>query len=883
MPELGRFSRELRARLWKPSVDDEVRDEMAHHLDMMMQDLLAQGVAPDEARRRAEAKFGDVARLSADCRTSAIARDAGRRRSEWWSELTQDVRQAVRQLRNAPRFAFVAIFTLAVGLGAATTIFGIANAVLLRPLAYPDADRLVIAREMTPAGQPFSISEPDYLDWSARQRSFASLAIFVPTNPSLVGDGEPEQLRAAWVTHTLADVLGVAPELGRFISADQDRRGGDTRVVVISHDLWQRRYGGDPGIIGRSLDIDAVRYRVVGIMPPAFEFPDRTDAWMPLRPIPDFPRGDRRNEAVGRLRPGVSMDAAWRELRAIQRDLAVEYPASNEGWSAHVEPFKRWYIPESLESRVKVLLVTVALLLIMACTNVANLLVARSATREREMAVRATLGAGRWRMARQLLTESLVLSVLGALAGVGVAMAATPIIKSIGGDVIPRLSEMRVDWRVLLFAIPVCIGTGLAFGMAPALRLSRPTGGGGDRLHATLRSGTRVAGNRRVRHVLVVSSVALAMVLLVSAGLVATSFRHLMGVELGYSPREVMLAGVNLPNERYNSDKRAVFFEEAIRRLAAIPGVRNAAAINIAPFGGGNTAMRIIPAERLEARQDDYKVASWRVVTPDFFSAMSVRRIAGRTFTSADRPPSENVVVINEALAHTLFPGASPIGRRVTLGNKRTMTVIGVVGDTRVLQLDSLPAPAMYFNHAQFPWQTMWFTVRFSGNAASVVSAIRREIAAMDPVLPVSGVRPLADVVSDVAAEPRLTMLVFAIFATSALLLAAVGLYGVVSFGVSQRTREIGVSMALGAPVSRVMRGVLREGGVLAGIGVVIGSVAAYGVSGILRVILYETERGDPRIYVAVAALLLLVAALASAIPARRAARLDPVVALRAD
>ncbi len=884
MPELGRFSRELRARLWKPSVESEVRDELAHHLDMMVRDLVAQGVAPDEARRRAEAKFGNVERLAAECRDTGERRDTERRRAEWRGELMQDVRQALRQLRQAPRFAFVAIFTLAVGLGASTIIFGIANAVLLRPLPYAEPDRLVIAREMTPAGQPFSISEPDYLDWVARQKFFSSLAIFLPTSPSLVGDGEPEQLRASWATHALAEVLGVTPELGRWYNADEDMRGGDTRVVVISHALWQRRYGGDPHILGRMLDIDAIRYRVVGVMPKRFDFPDRTDAWMPLRPVSDYPRGDRRNEAVARLRPGVTLESGWNDLKAIARALASEYPKTNEGWSAQVEPFKRWYVPESLEARVKVLLVAVVFLLMMACANVANLLLARSASREREMAVRATLGAGRWRMARQLLTESLVLSVLGAMVGVTIAAAATPLIRSLGVEVISRIDELQIDWRVLAFAIPACLLTGLAFGLTPALRLSRPaTSAGGDRLHAALRSGTRVAGGGRVRNALVVSSVALAMVLLVGAALVGTSFRRLMGVDLGFSPGEILIAGVKLPNERYKGERTVRFFEEANQRLAAIPGVRLSGATNIPPFGVGNTAMGIIPAERSGVRQDEYKVASWRVVTPDFFSALSIRLKAGRTFTRSDGYPGEEVIVINETLARNLWPAESPIGHRVTLGNGRTMTVIGVVGDTRVLQLDSLPAPSMYFAHAQFPWSSMWFTIRAAGSAAQLEGAVRRELAAMDKDLAVAGVRPLPELVSNTAAEPRLTMLVFSIFATSALLLAAVGLYGVVSFGVSQRTREIGVSMALGAPASRVVRGILREGTMLAGAGVAIGAVIAYGATGVLRTILYETGRGDPVTYVAVAALLLIVASLASAIPARRAARLDPVIALRAD
>ena len=886
MPELGRFSRALRARLWKPSVDDEVREEMAYHLELMERDLVASGVPPDEARARARRRFGDVGRIAAECRTTGERRDAERRRGEWRAELAQDVRQAVRQLRNAPRFAVVAILTLAVGLGASTTIFGIANAVMLRPLPYADPDRLVIARELSPAGQPFSISETNYLDWSARQRVFSSLAIFGGRAFTLVGDGDPERLRGALVTHTFFDVLGVPPLAGRGFLAEEDRKGGDTRVVVIAHALWQRRFGGDVRLLGSTIDLDGVRHRLVGIMPPSFDFPDRAEVWAPLAPDPAYHRGDRRNDAVARLRPGVTLEQATRDLARIAGQLAAEYPESNEGWSAEAGHFRRWFVSPSLESRVVALLVIVALLLVMACANVANLLLARAATRQREMAVRATLGAGRWRMARQLLTESAVLCLAGAVAGVAIAAAAAPLIRGVAAGSIPRLADMAVDWRVLAFAVVASGMTGMAFGLAPALRLSRPAGGAGgagDQLHEALRSGSRVADGGGVRQALVVLSVALAMVLLVGAGLVGSSFRRLMSVDLGFSPERVLLAGVTLPGERYDAERSITFVGEATRRLQAIPGVVRAGATNIAPFGGGNTAMGYVPAERAGERREVYRGASWRVVTPDYFAATSIPLRAGRAFSGEDHISGAEVAVVNEALARQAWPGVSALGRRITLESGRTMTVVGVVGDTRQLVLDSLPVPTVYLAHAQFPWRTMWFTVRTSGDPRLVATAVRRELHALDPLLPVAGLRPMVEQVSDVAAEPRLTMLVFTIFATSALVLAAVGLYGIVSYGVEQRTREIGVQMALGAQSSRVVRRILGEGMWLALAGVAIGTVASYAVARVLRVILYETEPGDPSTYAAVGALLLVVASLASAVPAWRAARLDPVTALRGE
>ncbi len=539
MAELGRFTRDLRARLWKPSVADEVRDEMQAHLEMLESDFRAQGLSPDEAREAARRQFGDVPRLEQECQTLGEERDEVRRRTEWLGELRQDVRQALRQLRSAPRFAVVAILTLAVGLGASTTIFGVANAVLLRPLPFPESDRLVLTNERTPAGMRFAISEPDFLDWAAQSKRMTHAA-FEGRRTSLVVKGEAEQLQGAVVTASFFPVLGVAPALGRTILPEEDRKGGDWHVAVISDGLWARRFGGSRDVLGTSIMLDGVSHRIVGVMPPGFDFPERTDVWTPLVPVPEYPRNDRRLEGVARLAPGVTRTQANDELEQISAQLSEQYPPSNDGWGSDVRPFKEWFVSPQLHSRVLVLLATVALLLVMSCVNVANLLLSRAAVREREMAVRAALGAGRWRIARQLLTESLVLSVIGAAAGVAVAATAVPLIRRIGGDAIPRLDALAVDWRVLAFAIPACLLTGLVFGLAPALRLSRTgRGASAGRLHDLLRSGTRVAESGRLRNALIVMSVALAMVLLVGAGLVGGSFLKLMRVDLGFSPDQV--------------------------------------------------------------------------------------------------------------------------------------------------------------------------------------------------------------------------------------------------------------------------------------------------------------------------------------------------------
>jgi predicted permease len=889
MPELGRFTRELRALLWKPSVDEEVRSELDYHIEMLERDLIAGGADPAAARAAARAKFGDPARLGAECRDIGVRRDRERRRSQWLDELRQDVRYALRQLRGSPRFAVVAVLTLAVGLGASTTIFGIADAALLRPLPFHDPQRLAIAFEQTPTGMAFSVSEPNYLDWQARTRHFSAIGGFVGRTLNVTGDAGPEQLQGAAATHTFFRVLGVAPALGRTFTAEEDAKGGDTRVAVISDSLWRRRFGADPRVLQRPLDLDGARYRIVGVMPPGFDFPGSIEVWVPLAPSYDWPRADRRLDSViGRLAPGATLAQARDELAGIARRLATEYPASNADWTADVRPFSEWFVSPQMRARIVTLLATVGLLLAMACINVASLFLARAGTQQHQLAVRAALGAGRGRIARQLLTESLVLSLLGGAVGVALAAAAVPLVRQTGSVAIPRLAELRLDWRVLGFALAACVTTGLLFGLAPAARLSRVgsdagRGGGGGGLHDVLRSGTRVADSGSVRAALIIGSVALATLMLVSAALVGGSFVRLMRVDLGFSAERVLAANVVLPEDRYDRPHALQFFAELQRRVGGLPGVRAVGVTNAAPFSGGNTAMGWAVPGHEPANKSEYPVASWRIVTPGYFTALGIALQRGRTFDASDLPDGPRAVVVSEALARQAFPGEDPLGRQLTVASGRVLTIVGVVRDVRVLQVDSAPRPTMYFSHTQVPIQGMWITARTSGDPSALADALRRELAALDPTIPLAQVQPLARLVSNATAQPRLTVLVFALFATAALALATVGLYGLISFGVAQRTREIGVQLALGAQPPRVVRQVLGHGVRLAAAGVALGVVLAYGAVGALRAILFETKPTDAPTFAAVATLLLAVAAAASALPARRAARLDPVAALRND
>jgi putative ABC transport system permease protein len=892
MARLGRFSRELRGRFWKPSVDEEVQRELGYHLDMLEEEFRARGLDPAAARQAAREKFGDSARIGDDCRDIGEHRDRERRRTEWLGELRQDTRYAWRQLRGNPRFTLVAVLTLAVGLGAVTTIFGIANAVLLRPLPFAQPDRLVQAWETTPIGQDFAVSEPNYLDWRERTRRLDDIGAYSGRTPSLRTDAGAERLTGAAATHSLFTVLGVAPALGRTFLPEEDVIGGDTRVAVLSHALWQRNFGGDPRVVGKSVELDGIAHRIVGVMPRGFDFPNRSEIWVPLVPTIRYHRDDRRLEAVARLAPGATIEQAGAELSTVARDLAAAYPASNTGWGSRIQPLREAFVTPQLEARVVALLTTVGVLLVMACVNVASLLLARAGAREREIAVRSALGAGRGRIVRQLVVESLVLAIIGGAVGVAVASVAIPVVRGIGGDAIPRLAEMSLDWRVLAFTLAACLTTGVVFGVAPALNLvswGRRTGGGAL---ALLRGGTRNTSSGGLRNALVVASVALATLLLVCAGLVGSSFAKLMRVDVGFAADQVLTASVALPVSLYPADtgpgrysrERVVLFHDAlIERLEAVPAVRAAAATNIAPFSGENTAMGFEPEGIVNPRPGEYRMASWRVVTPNYFQAMGIPLLSGRVFDGRDRYPAPDVMVINETMARAGWAGQDPIGRQVKLKSGRTMTVVGVVGDTRHLYVDSLPVSTMYFSHALFPWATMWVTVRTSGDPAALAETIRREVRALDPNVAVAQTQPLMRLVHEATAEPRLIVVVFAIFACAALVLATIGLYGIVSYTVSQRSREIGVRLALGAPPRGIVNAVLGQGLRLAITGVVLGSAGAYAASGVLRSILFETNPTDVLMFVVIGTGLIIVAAAASALPARRAARVDPIVTLRSE
>ena len=802
----------------------------------------------------------------------------------------QDARYALRALRRTPGFTVVAVLTLALGIGATTTIFSVVNAVVLRPLPFQDPGRLVRVWDTNPHGGDFSTSDATYLDLRERNRSFVEMAAFSDTRRSLVltglcardsGDCEPERLQSAAVTASIFPLLGAAPSLGRTFTTMEDRPSGDSRVVLLGYDLWVHRFGSDPRLLGRGITLDGQSYTVVGVMPAGFAFPSPAELWVPLVVDRRRDRDEHDLTVIGRLGPGMTLDRASADLQRVAGELGTEYPRTNADWGVRVVSFSDWMIGPQLERAVFVLLGAVGFLLLMACANIANLLIARGSARQAEVGVRAALGASRARLAGQFLTESVLLALIGAAAGLGIASWATALVRTLGPANIPRLRDVGMDAQVLGFTLILALGTSIIFGLAPALQISRVE------LQATLRQGARGAiprGRTRIRSVLVVVQIALAMVLLVGAGLMFGSFLRLQSVPVGFDASNVLTVPLQLPEERYADETRQAFFESVRARIASIPGVQYVGATSTDPLRQWGFSNDVTPEDRAaEAPAGGFMQAGWRSVTPGFFRAMGIPLLQGRLLTDADGAGGTQPVVITRSMASRLWPDDDPIGKRLFWGGTdgAPHTVVGVVGDIRDVQLDADPAPLLFLPYGEVPVPGMTLVIRTAGDPASVAGAVRREINAEDRELPLPEVSSLAESRSAAVAEPRFRMLLLAGFAAAALLLATIGIYGVMAFTVAQRTREIGVRIALGAHTRRVFALVLRQGMVLAGIGVIVGLAGSLAVTRFLQSLLFGISATDPVTLVAVALLLGAVTLIGAYLPARRAARIDPIVALR--
>lgn len=797
------------------------------------------------------------------------------------SELRQDLRYAFRQLRRNPAFTTMALLTLVVGIGATTAIFSVADAVILRPLPYSDPDRLVRIQETTPRGEPFSVSDANYLDFREQSRTFSEMAAYREAPVALTGDGQPERLAGVAATHTLFDLLGADPLLGRTFSEAEDSHGGGTAVAVLSHGLWQRRFGGDPAAVGRTATLDGQGFTIIGVMPPDFDFAG-AEIWLPLAPDPNGDRGDHWLRMIGRLRSGATLAEAHADLSAVASRIGERHPHI-AGWGVRLSSYADSVVLPEFRHTVFVLFGAVGFLLLMGCANIANLLFARANARETELGIRAALGAGRGRLARQLLTESIVLAAIGASLGLVAASWAIDVLKLVDPAGVPRLSEVGIDGRAVAFTSAVAVAASLGFGLAPAIRASRVNV---RRLNHGSRQGTS-RRHRRIRDVLVVSQFAVALVLLVGAGLMIGSLSRLLRVDPGFSAEQVVAVPLQLPDSEYGEPwRRGVFYEEITARLEELPGVTAVGATVVEPFSGWNLMNDVTP-ERLVAQTgtSGYLQAAWRSVTPGFFAAMGTSLIAGRVFSAADPYDGPPVVVVTQTLANRLWPSDDAIGKRLYWGgvDGTPRTVIGVVGDYRDVRLDAEPAPVMFLPHSQLPMPGMTLLLRSARNVEALAGPIRDRIWSLDPNLPVPTVRPLEHSLAEATAGPRLRAILLGSFALAALLLAAIGIYGVMAFTVSQRTREIGVRMALGADPGNVWALVLGHGAALAAAGIAIGLAGALGLSRYLESLLFQIDPADPATFIAVPVILCGVALLAAWGPARRAVRVDPMVAIRAD
>ncbi len=804
--------------------------------------------------------------------------------------LLKDLRIAVRSLVRTPSLTVAALLALALGIGANTAIFSVVDGVLLRPLPYPRADRLVLLIDSNPAaGFPrFAASPPNYADWRAQSHSFTDLAAFNGTNLGLTAPGvEPERIQAARVSAGFFGVLGVSPALGRGFRAEEDRPGaGD--VVVLSHRLWQRRFGAAPGIVGQRVTLDGAPHTVVGVAPEGFYFPNRdTEAWVPLAiEIDPKQRGAHYLGVIGRLADGVTLKSAQAEITGIAKRLEEQYPDNNTGWGVNLMPLQERVV-ETIRPALLVLMVTVGMVLLIACANVANLLLARMAAREREIAIRGALGAARGRLVRQFLTESLVLSLTGGLLGLALGVAGTRVLVAMSSDGIPRAGEIGLDWTVLGFTLGLALVTGLVFGLLPALHASK-----GD-LQSSLREGGRgqSAGGRArlVRDLLVVVEVAAALVLLVGAGLLIRTFVGLQGISPGFDPSGVMTLRLSLPESTYPDDPSQIsFYERLADRLRAVPGVEASGAGFPLPLGGSNYVLSFAVEGRPAPAPNESPQSWMRFVTPGYVQAMGIPLVRGRMLAETDRAGAPRVALVSRTLAETVFPGEDPIGHRITFNDPTSpdaewVEIVGVVGSVRDQSLAKEPNGETYLSAFQTPLDVATVVAKTSGDPAALTGALRAAVHDVDPNLPVYRVRTMQAVVADSLADQRFNATLLAIFAALALVLASVGVYGVISYSVSQRTSEMGLRLALGAERREVLALVVRQAMVRVALGVVLGLAGAFAAGRFLRSLVVGITVRDPLTFGGVALVLLAVALLATWLPARRATRVDPVVALRSE
>ena len=800
----------------------------------------------------------------------------------------QDLRYAVRSYAKAPTFTIIMLTTLALGIGASTAIFSMVDGILLRPLPFADPDRLIWVNEVNPKGNTMSVSWPNFLDWRARVHAFDGLAAG-RTNPfTLTGRDQARRVDGRRVTANFFDILGVRPSLGRNFTQADDRIGAEP-VALVSDAFWRRELSGDRAAIGQRLILDARAFTVIGVLPIGFRYVRDTDVFVAMGPFAGDPmlleRGNHAGYfALGRLKRGLTIEAAARELEAIENDLGLQYPQTNSGIAVHLERLSS-RIVNTVRQTLLVLFGAVGFLLLIACVNVANLLIARGAARQHELAVRAALGGGRLRITSQLLVESSLASAAGGLVGVGVAAALLRTLVAMAPEGTPRLDDVRLDPSALLFAFAAAAACGIIFGAFPAMQAS---GVSGQHVVVRGRSGGASARSHRLRRGLMVAEVALALVLLTGAGLMIRTVLQLTHVDTGFRADHLLTMQVSFRGERWTDAKRVAFLDEVFARVRALPGVANAAAVLSLPIDGSQwNSVFVAEGQPVPERRELLPSAAMTPVTAGYFETMGMRLVRGRLFTAADGAQSSRVVVINEMLARRIWPGEDPLGKRLKQGWPETpgtwREVVGIVADVKVDGLSELTPLQVYIPFPQSPTSDLAFVVRTDVDPASLQPAVEAAVHVLDRDLPVFSVRTMDRVLEASIARERMAVLVLMVFAVVALTLASVGLYGVVAHGVTERTHEIGVRIALGAERRHVLGLVVRQGLSMAVLGTAIGVAGAITLSRWIEGLLFGVTATDPATIVAVVAMLLTVALLACYVPAWRATRVDPTQALRAE
>jgi len=806
--------------------------------------------------------------------------------------LIQDLRYGARTFLKQPGFTLIAVITLALGVGANAAIFSVANMALLRPLPYQNPDELVMVWETAPKlGFPHNdVAPANFIDWRDQNRVFTQIAAFGGASLSLTGQGEPERIEGERVSASLFPLLGVAPALGRVFTEQEDRSGAQS-VIVLSHSLWQRRFGGDTGLIGQSLTLNNHPYTVVGVMPAHFRFPGREqEFWVPMAFEPDEAagRGDHYLSVVARLKPGVTRRQAQAEMDAIAARLLQQYPRTNTDQGVALVQLHEEFAG-AIRKPLLILMGVVGFVLLIACANLTNLLLARATQRASELTIRAALGASRMRLIRQLLTESVLLALSGGAVGALLAIWGVDLLETLVPENLAQARGVVMDWRVFGFSGAVSLLTGVLFGLAPALQISKLNLT--EALKEGGRSGAGSGSRGRLRGALVIGEIALSLVLLTGAGLMIKSFYRLTGVDTGFQPDKSLTMRMHLSGEKYgDSVKRRTFYDHMLQQVQSIPGVQSAGVITQLPLTTQGLSFTFSLEGQPPTPASNLPLAVFRVISQDYFRAMGVPLLRGRSFTPQDSADAQAVVVINRTMAERFWPGQEALGKRFKIGASDNpnplMMVVGVVGDVRQSSLDQTLKPEIYVSHLQdrrFFAIPRDLVVRTTGDPLAMAAAVRAEIWELDKELPLYQVRTMEQILSASVVGQRFNMLLLTVFAALALLLAAVGIYGLMSYATAQRAREIGVRLALGARASDVLRLVMKQGLILTVSGVAIGLAGAFALTRLMTGLLFGVSATDPSTFTLIAALLTLVALAACWIPARRAARVDPMVALRCE